>query len=219
MLKSSTAVRAITTFVISFTGVTAFTMDLLGEPAPIDRPADMMQVIDSVSVRPLSPIEEAILYPKRLTPLPPEKLDTETLWLARAIFSESKRPEEQLLVAWVIRNRVETRYRGMRSYEAVVTDPYQFSAFRDESQMRRFYSSLDVTSRVPGWNLALIIAYDVRHTDAEFRPFSVRTRHFYSERSMSRRRHPLWVEGQDPVKIELVFEVDQRRFRFYEGIS
>ncbi len=219
MLKRSNTVRAIATFVLSLSGVVAFTMDLLGEPAPIDRPANMMQVIDSIAVYPLSPIEEALLYPKRLIPLPPGKIDSETLWLARAIFSESKRPEEQVLVAWVVRNRVETRYRGKRSYEDVVTDPYQFSAFRKQSQKRPFYSTLDATSRVPGWNRALRIAYDIRHVDSEHRPFSIRTRHFYSERSMSRGRHPAWVSGREPVEIDLVMDIDQTRFRFYEDIS
>ncbi len=47
---------------------------------------------------------------RRLPVLPPQelkKIDNETLWLARCIYSETKRPEEQELVAWVVRNRVE----------------------------------------------------------------------------------------------------------------
>lgn len=48
--------------------------------------------------------------------------EDEILWLARTIFSETKRPHEQELVAWVVRNRVETGYRGNATYEAAVLD-------------------------------------------------------------------------------------------------
>ncbi|WP_240332831.1 hypothetical protein [Salinibacter ruber] len=50
---------------------------------------------------------------------PPLNLEGPTLWLARAIYSETKLPHEQELVAWVVRNRVETAYRGRRTYRAV----------------------------------------------------------------------------------------------------
>ncbi len=72
-----------------------------------------------------SPREES----SALLPAPAD-LEEPTLWLARAIYSETKLPHEQELVAWVVRNRVETAYRGRRTYRAVVLDPYQFSAFQ-----------------------------------------------------------------------------------------
>lgn len=156
----------------------------------------------------------------RLKPLPPELVDDETLWLARCIFSETKRSHEQELVAWVIRNRVETGYRGKSTYRDVVLDPMQFSAFNPGSRKRQYYISLSPSSRIPGWQTALRIAHDVRWSDAEtWRPFSHRTRHFYSEQSMIGRRYPDWASGYNPVSPEREYEVEPRRFRFYEGVN
>ncbi|MBO6575737.1 MAG: cell wall hydrolase [Rhodothermales bacterium] len=202
---------------LSFTGVFA----LSGErdqhtPAPIDF-TELME--NRTEIDRMNPYEEALLRPRRMTPLPPEKIDSETLWLARAIFSETKRPEEQLLVAWVIRNRVETRYRGRASYQGVVLDPYQFSAFLPGKKTRSFYGSLTPHSAVPGWKTALNIADHVRKSEAVERPFSLETRHFYSERSMVNGRAPRWADGRSPVKHNRPFKVDERRFRFFAGIT
>lgn len=157
--------------------------------------------------------------PQKISPLPPSKIDIETLWLARCIYSETKRPEEMELVAWVVRNRVETRYRGRGSYRDVVLDPFQFSAFNPGSPKRWFYANLDTKSDLRNWQRALTIAHRVRLAQPEYRPFSVRTRHFFSERSMTGQRHPDWAHGRSPVAPSRPFTVDERRFRFYEGIS
>jgi len=168
----------------------------------------------------LTPIEEALQNPRKFAPLPPEQIDSETLWLARVIFSETKRADEQALVAWVVRNRVDTRYRGRNTYEGVVLDPYQFSAFRPGSEKGVFYAGLHPQSRVPGWQTALKIAHSVRYADPDHRPFSSRTRHFYSQRSMTGTAAPSWAQGVAPVSIGYEsIEVDERRFRFYEDIS
>ncbi len=206
--------------VVSFSGVIAFRYNLMGGPSPV--PSELA-IASHTIVTPgphLNPIEEALQNPRRLKPLPPEQIDLETLWLARAIFSETKRVDEQALVAWVVRNRVDTRYRGKRSYEAVVLDPYQFSAFSQGNAKRPYYMGLSIHSKVPGWQTALQIAYSVRFAEGDHRPFSAHTRHFYSERSMARMLAPTWAEGLSPVRInyELV-TVDERRFRFYEGVS
>ncbi|TDI76874.1 MAG: hypothetical protein E2O84_01870 [Bacteroidetes bacterium] len=165
-------------------------------------------------------IKDVLLHPQRITRLRPNQVDEETLWLARAIFSETKRPGEQVLVAWVIRNRVETGYRKKNTYETVVLDPYQFSAFRRGTALRSFYSSLNALSDMPGWQTALRIAYDIRHMDKEYRPFSELTRHFYSQRSMKTALSPAWANGKIPVEFKNGFKtVDEDRFRFFEGIS
>lgn len=148
-----------------------------------------------------------------------EGIDEGTLWLARAIYSETKLVHEQELVAWVIRNRVETTYRGEETYRAVILDPYQFSAFNPGSAKRAFYTSLMPTDSLSGWQRALRIAHYVRHADSTRRPFSIRTRHFYSEQSMVGRRHPHWVNNRQRVTPNWTYRVDQRRFRFYESIS
>ncbi len=157
--------------------------------------------------------------PQKIRPLPPDRIDVETLWLARCIYSETKRPDEMELVAWVVRNRVETEYRGRNSYRDVVLDPYQFSAFNPSSRKRWFYSDLDPATEIRSWQKALAIAYTVRQAAPTYRPFSIKTRHFYSERSMVGRQHPEWALGKTPVMPLRDFALDERRFRFYDDVS
>ena len=147
-----------------------------------------------------------------------EDVKEDVLWLARCIYSETKRADEQELVAWVVRNRVETGYRGQWTYEGVVLDPFQFSAFNRTSTKRYFYSNLSTESDVVGWSTALRVAYQVRTDAGSRRPFSLTTRHFFSERSMTGRRHPSWAHGLTPIGIDGPYDVPEDRFRFYEGI-
>ena len=141
----------------------------------------------------------------------------EVLWLARAIYSETKRPHEQELVAWVLRNRMETGYRGKTTYRSVVLDPWQFSAFNRNSPKRAHYSSLDETSKAAGFQTAIEIAERVATASATDRPFAETTRHFYSERSMVGGRKPAWAYNQQPVALDR--DVDPRRFRFYADVA
>ncbi len=141
----------------------------------------------------------------------------EVLWLARCIYSETKQPSEQELVAWVVRNRVETGYRGNTSYRDAVLDPWQFSAFNQNSPKRSYYSGLSASSTAPGFQTALKIAERVAHAPAAQRPFAQETRHFYSERSMVGGKTPKWAVDEEPVK--LAKRVDPRRFRFYDSVS
>jgi hypothetical protein len=140
----------------------------------------------------------------------------DVLWLARVIYSETKRPDEQELVAWVVRNRVETAYRGASTYRQAVLDPWQFSAFNRNSPKRRHYLNLPVDSRAPGFQTAVAIAHDVLNAPAYERPFGLTTRHFYSERSMVGRSAPAWARGHRPVALDR--PVDPRRFRFYANV-
>ncbi len=207
-----------------FTGVFSFRKDLLGKTFPgmfatvettVD--ADTLAMAETPVVPP-SVLEEVLRNPRKVKPLPLEQIDAETLWLARCMYSETKRPVEQELVGWVVRNRVETAYRDKNSYRDVVLDDYQFSAFTPNTRKRRYYSTLQVHSQAPGWKNTLYLAYYVRHADPTFRPFSTKTRHFYSERSMRGQDHPDWVSGMQPVTPTRPHLLDARRFRFYEGI-
>jgi len=150
--------------------------------------------------------------------VPRSSIDGETIWLARCIYSETKDPREMELVAWVVRNRVETGYRGRMTYQSAVLDPYQFSAFNHDSPTRGFYVSLDRDHEFLGWQEALRIAYLVRTNDGRRRPFSSETRHFYSEISMVGRSSPYWSSGYTPVSPRGEFRLDERRFRFYEDV-
>jgi hypothetical protein len=163
-------------------------------------------------------LDELRLHPTRLPLVDASEIDSETLWLARCIYSETKQPIEQELVAWVIRNRVETGYRGKRTYESSILDPYQFSAFIPGSRTRRFYSGLDATSTRAGFQRALAIAHHVRTAGEDRRPFSEETRHFYSERSMVGVKHPAWSKGKQPVAVNRRDEIDPQRFRFFERV-
>lgn len=142
-----------------------------------------------------------------------EPSEEELLWLARCIYSETKRPIEQLLVAWVVRNRVETQYGGNDSYKEVILDPYQFSAFNPESDL----TLPDLASDSTGWKETVRLARYVMKAPASDRPFSVITRHFYSERSMPDHRKPSWVGKSRALQIN-GHDIDEERFRFYSGI-
>lgn len=204
-------------------GASALRGDLLGQPRSTSpesdtaaAPSDTLQ--ETASGATALPITKEVLRdPTKIPPLPPSQIDTETLWLARCIFSETKKPAEQELIAWIIRNRVETGYRGKHTYKTVVLDPYQFSAFNPSSRKQRYYTRLDPFSEVPGWQTALSIAYYVRYAPSELRPFPLHTRHFYSERSLIGQEHPEWSHGLQPITPER-HTVNGRRFRFYTGI-
>jgi hypothetical protein len=146
-----------------------------------------------------------------------DDVSDDVLWLARVIYSETKRPYEQELVAWVIRNRVETAYRGKNTYQNVVLDPWQFSAFNKNGPKRGHYMNLTPTSKAQGWATALEIAHEVYHAAADVRPFDENTRHFYSEISMVGKKQPDWAKGKRPVNLDR--EIDPRRFRFYRAIA
>jgi spore germination cell wall hydrolase CwlJ-like protein len=171
----------------------------------------------------MNPTAEAVRTPavavsNAIPDYSPESVSDDVLWLARCIYSETKQAHEQTLVAWVIRNRVETRYRGEATYEGVVTDPYQFSAFNPGSSKRTMFVSLTPASDAQGWEQALRAAHGVYHAPAAARPFGQTTRHFYSERSMPGRRAPNWANGKSPVQ-PVGYRVNPERFRFYEGLA
>lgn len=211
------------------TGTFAVQSALFGSTPPITpEPIEVAEIVETVAASAVPLVDAAALHeaveaarrqPRKLAPLPPEHIDDDVLWLARCIYSETKRPEEQELVAWVVRNRVETKYRGEATYRDVVLDPYQFSAFNPGNRKRAYYSSLGVDVQLPSWQHALNIAYHVRYAQEDLRPFSHRTRHFYSERSMpTRDPHPDWASGLDPVTPSRSIQLDAKRFRFYEGV-
>lgn len=143
--------------------------------------------------------------------------EAEVLWLARGIYSETKEPHEQELVAWSVRNRVETGYRNQHSYRDVVLDPWQYSAFNENSPKRDHYMSLTEQSQEPGWQKALEIAERVANAPAEARPFSQTTRHFYSERSMVGGSTPDWAVNLEPEALDRY--VDPERFRFFADVA
>ncbi|SHL02321.1 cell wall hydrolase [Rhodothermus profundi] len=142
----------------------------------------------------------------------------EVLWLARCIYSESNRPEEQRLIAWVVRNRVETRYRG-DTYREVVLEPRQFSAFNRPTPRRDLILNLTPRSTAPGWQQALRIALEVFQAPPSARPFPITVRHFYSPLSMPTNEPPPWARAARPFQGPAVAHIDPERFQFFDGID
>ncbi|MBN8588133.1 MAG: cell wall hydrolase [Rhodothermia bacterium] len=159
---------------------------------------------------------EAVAEETEIAP-DPIQIEQDMLWMARCMLSETRRPEEMELVAWVIRNRVDTSYRGKNTYEDVVLDPFQFSAFNPGWSSRPYFMNLDRQSKTTGWKEALDIAAKVLNAEESERPFSEKTRHFYSEISMTGHNEPMWARGRMPVFLD-DHNIDARRFRFYRDI-
>ena len=176
-------------------------------------------VVDSQSIIHQEDLTPVAYHPRQAPLLTPGQIDDRTLWLARCIYSETKRPVEQELVAWVVRNRVETGYRGIDSYYEAVLDPYQFSAFNRGNRKRSYYLSLGRKTQAPGWQRALAIAHMVLQSDVSRRPFPATTRHFFSEVSMPGGHHPYWSFGERSVVPERDYTIDRDRFRFYAGVQ
>ncbi len=164
----------------------------------------------------------ALLNPWGIRPVHSGNIDVGTLWLARAMFSESKRRDEQELVGWVVRNRVESEHRGCNSYRSCVLDPFQFSAFIEGRPIASYYTGLDLSPsslRIPGWEKTLALAYHIRHADDRLRPFPRTVLHFYSEQSlMDPEILPEWVADWIPIIPARDIQLDEKRFRFYSGI-
>ena len=181
-------------------------------PEPGTETAELGPAAESKLAPPFDPIREReeLLGDK-------EAVYRATLWLARCVYSETDRRHEQELVAWVVRNRVETNYREESAYSRVVMDPFQFSAFNRRSRARDFLLTLDTTYAAPRWQQAIGVARSVILADPSERPFPITTRHFYSERSLGDYEVPIWSLEEEPISVG-AYEIDEKRFRFYDRV-
>jgi len=139
----------------------------------------------------------------------------EILWLARVAHSESKLASEQVLVSWVVRNRVERNYRGARNYEDVATDPKQFSGLNSTDAHYEYNISRTYDSTGSAWATALDAAREVYHARRGLAPISETTLHFYSPVAVSA---PNWAQGKRPVHT-ILNSTGDTRFAFYEGVK
>lgn len=144
--------------------------------------------------------------------------DDEVIWLARAIFSETKDPGEMYLVAWVIRNRVNTEYLGDTTYKEVVLHKGQFSGLQKSDKQYHTNVNLSYFDTNKSWKDALDIAHEVFYASDSTRPLPQSVKHFYSPQSV--RRAPSWA---DDKKLYHVIEQDNpnhpARFAFYDGVK
>ena len=151
------------------------------------------------------------------TQLPDEQ--DEILWLARAIFSETKKREsgEMAMVAWVIRNRVDANHKGM-TYKEVVLAPHQFSGLNSFDKQYRINVALDYDYGLENkaWRDALEVARGVYGASSFVRPFPKTVLHFYSPHTVA---EPSWAKDQKPIYTILNDEKNLTRFAFYDNIK
>jgi hypothetical protein len=141
----------------------------------------------------------------------------EILWLARIVYSETKEVNEQVLVAWVARNRVETEYRGYNTYHGVATDKGQFSGLNPRDAQYLHNISRNYGSRGESWKDALEVAEAVYFSPNFLRPIPKTVKHFYSPKSV--RLAPNWSADSKPVLVIRDGSKDRHiRFAFYDGI-
>lgn len=143
--------------------------------------------------------------------------DPRVIWLARAIYSETKRPHEMRLVGWVIKNRVKVGFKRDSTYRDVILSSHQFSAFNPTSRLRFYFATLPYHERKDNkyWSEALQVAKEVVFSKREKppKPLTSDTFWFYSEVSMpSHKKHPDWKYEFQEVNVAFI---PDRRFRFY----
>ena len=143
------------------------------------------------------------------------RIDEEILWLARTVYSETKKSEEQTLVAWVIRNRVESEYYP-DTYKEVVLEKGQFSGMHATDKQYAINTTLTFEDSNPAWDSAVSIARAVYHADPILRPIGTGVMHFYSPISMV--GTPSWAQGMEPAHTVRDSATDSVRFAFYSGV-
>ncbi|MEK7120918.1 MAG: cell wall hydrolase [Patescibacteria group bacterium] len=142
--------------------------------------------------------------------------EEEILWLARIVYSETKRPEEQVLVAWVVRNRVESKYKGT-SYKDVALHDSQFSGLNSFDKNYRYNITKNYNDKEEGWQSAVSVASAVYNADETLRPLSKDVKHFYSPISV--RNKPSWAKGVEPIQVVRDPKNNVVRFAFYQDIK
>lgn len=139
------------------------------------------------------------------------KDSNEILWLARVLYSETKRSDEQRIIAWVVRNRVENGYWG-KTYQSVSTARHQFSGLHSYDRNYSHNISRNFSSTEPAWKTAVDIAREVYYAPASDRAISKSVQYFLSPNALT--RMPDWALGQTPVH-ETTEGGDFVRFAFY----
>lgn len=139
----------------------------------------------------------------------------EILWLARIIYSETKRPREQRLVGWVVRNRVDTGYTGS-TYESVAKHSNHFSGLHPDDPRYRHNMSRYRASEGKAWQQALTTAKEIYFASEEERPLAITTRHFYSPVAV--KNSPQWARNHKAVETIKDPHTKETRFAFYDRV-
>lgn len=145
-------------------------------------------------------------------------------WVGLCLVTESNLMHEWGYIAWVIRNRVDSG-RFKHSYEQVILQPWQFSAFNKWTTMKDKADPMTVfrlMSRGYYWSERLFHAVDVAreviHADRDMEaPFSINVCHYWSPVSMRPPGSaPKWKD--DAKRLFTPEGVDPNRFVFAEGV-
>lgn len=147
-------------------------------------------------------------------------------WLGLCILTESNDPKEWPYIAWVIRNRVESG-RFKHTYEAVILQPMQFSAFNKytsgDSNYRSFSPVQIFRDKARGFSFieylfhAVDIAERIISAPRSEAPFPATVCHYYSPGSMiPRGSKPKWAYSAR--KLFTPERIDPDRFVFADGV-
>jgi spore germination cell wall hydrolase CwlJ-like protein len=123
--------------------------------------------------------------------------------------------KEQELVAWVIRNRVESS-KYPNTYQAVVLQPKQFSGLNSSDRQYSINTTLGFEDTAAGWDSAIAVANEVYFADGSVRPIAAGVTHFYSPGAV--RVTPLWAQGETPSHTVSDLKTGSLRFAFYSNI-
>jgi hypothetical protein len=142
---------------------------------------------------------------------------SEVIWLARVIYSETKIPEEMSFIGWVVRNRVETSFRGS-SYKEVATSYGQFSGINlmDPEYLKNIHLNQNHLDN-SAWASALAIANAVYTAEPYRRPFPETVRHFYSPSALN--TSPSWTHSGALILAIPSPQGGKDRFHFYKGVN
>ncbi len=139
----------------------------------------------------------------------------EILWLARAVYSESKLSQDQRLVACTVRNRVESGKWG-DAYQEVVLSPYQFSGLHPYSWNAQYSQNITRTYASAGsaWKSALDVSkkvYYAKDVTSVCPELPSTATHFFSPQAMV--TIPAWAHQK-----KLVYSAGNR-FSFYADVD
>ena len=179
----------------------------------------LVVVLVSVVGSHASPIlaDDASVQPTALPPVQAEseKDLKEILWLARAVYSESKLAQDQRLVACAVRYRVESGKWG-DEYQDVVLAKSQFSGLHPYVWNAQYAHNISRTfvSTGDAWKSAVIISKKVYYANSvkdACPELPANTMHFYSPQSIT--QTPLWAHDE-----KLVYSAGTR-FAFYANVN
>lgn len=146
-------------------------------------------------------------------------------WLGLCLVTESNRPSEWPYIAWVVRNRLDS-HRFRHTYEAVILQPSQFSAFNKWTASPSSVDPLLVFRHmVRGYtwveqifhagDIALQVINADRKTSA---PFPITVCHYWSPVSMRPLgRKPTWADSAK--RLFTPDGIDPNRFIFADGVA